>query len=476
MSVEFCIVTYNVLSSHLAEPDHFAHCNPADLLPATRLQRLLAKLLPHINNNAVVCLQEVSRDWCGKLHAFFQQHGYTFVTSLYGGSLHGYMGVAVAFPNSHWRLLDADIRKVSETKPWPRDSRQAQQGDWTCPACNAYNFAHRTTCYKCQARKPHLTTFGSSFCCCLAGASRLFRPAQRVHVQQPALDLRHLHSARRRENTLVSVHLQSLASEQQTVWIGCYHMPCAFQEPRVMTMHASLAVQHVQRLALSTQAPCVLAGDWNFKPHGESYRLVTEGRLPRNSSAFPVVPNGDRWRPQLRFAMQSAYQLHHGHEPDFTNFAQVGQEPAFIDTLDYIFISPQLAVSSVPELPHRDLVDGPLPTALEPSDHIPVVAHLKIPESCREAAATEILKGNGTPTGERLRSELSARLQGFSESPEATLCFEPDLTNFERRLVHQLATELGLESSSSGEGAQRCVKVTKAEAPHLREPSRGGHV
>ncbi len=59
-----------------------------------------------------------------------------------------------------------------------------------------------------------------------------------------------------------------------------------------------------------------------------------------------------------------------GQEPNFTNYAQVQEEPVFIETLDYLFHSKQWDVVEVEALSHRDSVAGPLPNAEEPSDHI----------------------------------------------------------------------------------------------------------
>ena len=44
------VVSYNVLSSHLCEPEHFVKCDAADLDPPTRLRRVQEQLsdgLPH---------------------------------------------------------------------------------------------------------------------------------------------------------------------------------------------------------------------------------------------------------------------------------------------------------------------------------------------------------------------------------------------------------------------------------------------
>ena len=113
------VVTYNVLSSHLCEPDYYVKCDPADLDPATRLSRVKAQLQPHVEEGAVICLQEISQQWAGDLTTHFESHGYTFVTGLYGRSFNGYMGVALAWPTSRFASEAVDITRAADTKTWP---------------------------------------------------------------------------------------------------------------------------------------------------------------------------------------------------------------------------------------------------------------------------------------------------------------------------------------------------------------------
>jgi len=77
-----------------------------------------------------------------------------------------------------------------------------------------------------------------------------------------------------------------------------------------------------------------------------------------------------------------------GAEPDFTNFAQIKDDPQFIDCLDYIFISPGVEVAEVMQLPHRSEVKGPFPAPNEPSDHILLAATLRIPGQLEPADST----------------------------------------------------------------------------------------
>ena len=93
------IISYNVLSSHLASPSHFTKCDPKNLDPSTRIQKILFKLDEELKDSKnskrflFVCLQEVSHDWAAVLHVFFAERGYHFVTALYGKKFNGYMGM-----------------------------------------------------------------------------------------------------------------------------------------------------------------------------------------------------------------------------------------------------------------------------------------------------------------------------------------------------------------------------------------------
>ena len=71
-----------------------------------------------------------------------------------------------------------------------------------------------------------------------------------------------------------------------------------------MTIHTDLAARHVQKLAASNgdgagrktngTIPYVLAGDWNIKPDGSSYRLLTTGKMDKGecSRTDRYVQNG----------------------------------------------------------------------------------------------------------------------------------------------------------------------------------------
>ena len=65
------VVTYNLLSSSLADPGYFPRCDPANLDADTRLRRIERALAEEMRpcqeanggRGAVLCLQEVSTKW-----------------------------------------------------------------------------------------------------------------------------------------------------------------------------------------------------------------------------------------------------------------------------------------------------------------------------------------------------------------------------------------------------------------------------
>lgn len=201
-----------------------------------------------------------------------------------------------------------------------------------------------------------------------------------------------------RFNQLVTVRLRDKAT-QKSFAVGNYHMPCAYYEPRIMTIHADLAARHVQRLASKPAPdiesddteqrdtevraegmPYVLAGDFNIKPGLSSYRLLTTGTMDKGDPEWPSPKHGMEWSPSCQ-AMRSAYAVAgDGEEPDMTNYSRVREEEPFIDTLDYIFLSDEWRVNGVRELPHRDDANGPFPNLEygEPSDHVMIAADLEL--------------------------------------------------------------------------------------------------
>lgn len=152
-----------------------------------------------------------------------------------------------------------------------------------------------------------------------------------------------------------------------------------------MLIHSALVVRSFQRLCAGDDG--VLAGDFNIKPSDSSYEMILKGQVDTSHSDFPAAcPDGapaTQWFPMPLAPMKSAYREVLGVEPDFTNYAKIEGQPAFIETLDYLFCTEGVDVVDVIRLPHRDAVQGPFPDASEPSDHVMIGATLRIPAPVR---------------------------------------------------------------------------------------------
>jgi mRNA deadenylase 3'-5' endonuclease subunit Ccr4 len=181
--------------------------------------------------------------------------------------------------------------------------------------------------------------------------------------------------ARDRKNTMVALEL---VKDNKAFWVSTYHMPCAFRTPLVMTMHAALVAQAIQKLAGGI--PYILAGDFNLMPTSQEYKLLTGGRLDNDNPVFKL-PVGDNWLPTV-LDMNSVYKEANGLEPHFTNYAQSRGGPMFIECLDYIFYNEfggnVFELKGVRKLPGRQETNGPLPNGEHPSDHLPIGATFEL--------------------------------------------------------------------------------------------------
>uniref|UniRef100_A0A7S2TI34 Endonuclease/exonuclease/phosphatase domain-containing protein n=1 Tax=Lotharella oceanica TaxID=641309 RepID=A0A7S2TI34_9EUKA len=189
--------------------------------------------------------------------------------------------------------------------------------------------------------------------------------------------------SRRRSNTMIYATLADRVTGVQ-FGVATYHMPCAFFAPRVMVLHSAMAATRTAQL--SEGLPFVLTGDFNLKPGDETYRLLTEGVIPPDPKATftPALPENSKIKPfwtEIPKKLKSAYKEVQGEEPEFTNYAVTRGSAPFIETLDYIFHSPEIEALEVRPLPPKAQAVGPYPTESEPSDHAMIAATLRIPAS-----------------------------------------------------------------------------------------------
>ncbi len=350
------VVSYNLLSSHLAEPDYHTKCQPEDLLASNRLARILNKLEHEIETAqepVVFCLQEVSHDWAKALHVFFAGRNYHLVTALYGRKFNGYMGIATAFPLEDFELKEVDLVKLSDTRRdgWPRpppdDSSIVKKYIKSALVNNPI-----TAAYTYIRGSPKKTDDAWDY-------------------------------SKYRQNQFIAVQIEQKnrgTNSEHSFWVGNYHMPCAFRTPAVMNLHADLVADRIQYLASTNNAPYVLAGDFNILPESPHYTLLTTGKIDTEDETYPPSKYGTTWQPRLS-GMASAYNMYNQCEPEFTNAAHNGALNAddFVGTLDYIFLSSGWKVTGVKSLPAiEDLNGGVYPNVNEPSDHLMIAASLEL--------------------------------------------------------------------------------------------------
>ena len=342
------VATYNMLSSHLAEPDYFTHCHPDHLEPATRFRRIQQKIDVEIGQRAILCLQEVSQCWAGPLHAFFQQRRYHFATALYGGAHTGYMGVGLAWPTEIYEAVQVDIKRMADARRWP-----------SAPPPSVWRRVSR------QA---------------MAGLADLWRQGLRLAGVDAPEPFDPWAAAQARANEIICACLRR-REDQAAFCVATYHMPCLYgsaKRRQTMMIHASLAAQYIQ--AFAAARPYILAGDFNMLPGSSAYRLLTEGKWAVEHEDFPTPRAADDtgWDANAVKPLRSAYAVKTGKEPDLTNHARVGDAPVFTETLDYIFLSPHWSVEQVAALPARTDLTELYPNAAEPSDHLLIAACLRL--------------------------------------------------------------------------------------------------
>lgn len=348
------VAQYNLLSDKLCSPEFFCY-SPADACDNTkRLCKVKEKLEEQMAKKAILCLEEVSRDWGAELVTFFEKHDYAYAAALTGDSYTGYMGQCLAWPRSEYATEAVGTTRVADTIPMKDGDKRSgasssggqQEGFW----------------------------------------ARLLRWFNLMAIPKP-LPFDPWKEAMRRHNCVVQVRLTQRSSGKRFC-VAAYHMPCLFGSDvkcQVMVAHIALLLQHAQRWA--NNDPLIVAGDFNFKPVDPLYRLVIEGSLPKEHPQIPPpAPWDANWRPAVK-PMRSAYAVNLGSEPSCTNYAACknprNDPTPFCATLDYVWLSPEWGVQSVV---------GPLPTQAsleakgiksypdfsEPSDHLLIGAELTL--------------------------------------------------------------------------------------------------
>jgi 2',5'-phosphodiesterase len=380
------VVSYNVLCSHLAAPDHFQFCKPEYLDRNYRMKLIQEKLLVEMKKDSIIALQEIGQEWAEELHTFFSKHNYYFIVRHYGSKFNDYMGVGLAVPLNTYDIEQIKNKRVADTcwfKPEPKNKM-----NWLFAfIINWFNY------------------FIMIFTNLILRLTILLKL-----TNEPYNAFTH---ALQRWNILMCMKLRHKITNE-IFWVCTYHMPCAFKNPDMMTIHASLALQYIQRITKTSKLlsssyansnsgdsdtenennaePYILLGDFNFKPLDGQYQLYINGDLDKDHIAYPKnIPknfktgNGD-YKVNV-IPVRSVYKEYNGTEPEYTNNAIVSfmggkPQPHFKETLDYIFISSQwkniTSIQALDYLPSKTEQDIPFPSENEPSDHVLIAANLTL--------------------------------------------------------------------------------------------------
>ena len=329
------IVTYNLLVPIFAEqPGYYRHCQPEFLETDYRWKLIQSQLEEEIrsNQNTIICLQEVSRTLIPMLKSFFHRVNYTLFDRLYGDRRNDFMGVGLAVPKS--------MRVTSENS--------VNVGDYL------------RSLFQSRQKSSILNAWWNHLKDVVVG-----KPDT---AQNDTWEI-----AMSTSNMLLCV---GVLIHGRNLIIGTYHMPCRFDIPGVMVMHAS-AVKDLM-FHLADGHPFVLAGDFNTKPNDIAYRVVTKRDFAQNLT----LPEGGYNRGSSIFKthqlLRSAYREENGAEPNYTNFAATRQSPTFCATLDYIFFNGRLRVDHVLRLPEHPTGKS-YPDRTHPSDHLMIAATLRLP-------------------------------------------------------------------------------------------------
>ena len=279
------------------------------------------------------------------------------------------MGIGIAYPRDEYQTMYTNVCRLSDYRDgcgWPRKPKDVDLGKL------------ETIRYSIKS----MYTVGKGWLG--IGLNYLFiKPMQTMRLLPPPTtttqEKDHWTIAEYRHNELLFLSLKDKKSHRR-FGVANYHMPCAYRTPMVMTLHADMAIQRVQQL--SQENPFIFAGDFNIVPHSAIYHFMTTGETNKlhDENAFPTSKYGMEFQSSIKQGVYSAYKAKLGKEPDFTNYSRVKEDDAFIDTIDYIFLSKRedWDVVDVKRTPNRgDVKDVPLPNEMEPSDHILISADLQ---------------------------------------------------------------------------------------------------
>lgn len=349
------VVSYNLLSDALCNPKMYLNATEDDEIcdPKKRLS-LIMNHLNGLDEQFIICLQEVSENWSCQLFKYFYDKNYTYIASNYGNHWNGYMGVAIAFHKDVYKMDMCDIKRIGDLVP--PESNKAES--WVHLTCTTLGNAIQKT---------------SQFLC-----------GQKFKCLEPYLEKTFQQLSARRNNTLITLRL--CGRRGNSFVVANYHMPCVFWNTKVMITHALLAlgraVQMTNIYDCDDELPLIFVGDFNSQPDQTVYNIISNGGWHALDPSWENDPDL-RYLKHLTVTdcagiLKSAYRKINGREPEYTNKVLTKQNPfGFEATLDYIFYLGR-NIDSISVIP-VDCSDGQvLPNLEQPSDHLMIGSTFQI--------------------------------------------------------------------------------------------------
>jgi mRNA deadenylase 3'-5' endonuclease subunit Ccr4 len=343
----FRIITFNLLTPVFATPEYYPFTPVRHLNSAYRLDRAKKLIEKWTKANFIICLQEVSISWDSELKKLFDTLRYTYISKLYAG---GKLGIAIGFPMAHFVMVEYDIFRCGNTI--------------------------RNVCESIDK----------------IGLSKTITNIDQIEAE--------LKNASESDNTALTMRLKCLYMGQYTghhLMVSTYHMPCRYTKKYIMATHIHSLKSRVAFLRSKWADnkcldPFIIAGDFNITPKSSEYKYMigdvytkdelTESNSQNESLQFYSDLCQIYESIGIDFAntlqTSSAHYKKNNLEPAYTNVA-LQKDRKFINTIDYILISPEIDVMSC--LVGLVCLTNPIasyPNIWCSSDHLPLSASLTI--------------------------------------------------------------------------------------------------
>lgn len=343
----FRLVNYNLLAQKLV-PMNTIGGTTAEI---DRYIQTLQLLNEFVKSNSIICLQELSRSWLGRLWVWFNDRDYNLIHEAYGNNFNDYMGIAIALPKSmnvnkvHVKNMGDYIRNTLKIPNEPRI-----KGLWN----TLYHYVN------------------------------MMRPSYRQNLKDLAW-----------WNTICNKWNVAITIELNLISVTNYHMPCMFTDQNFMNVHAMAIAGYSSQYENN-----LLVGDFNFQPNSEAFALTTynepkidfansgaKGHITEGAELVDSVlresqtliirgRNAIKLRPNIGYETAQKYL-------EWTCKSN-GWAGPFQGVLDYIFYTPRFSLYS--NTVHYNSFEGVvnivpdsvLPDLYHPSDHLAVESIVKL--------------------------------------------------------------------------------------------------